>query len=118
MTQYHRKGSLYDYLNSVESLSSEESFNLIFSALKGLVHLHSVLNGTLAKPQIAHRDIKSKNILVREREMRQGTEITCVLADFGLAVSQKELPDLILTENDNTRVGTKRYMSPEVLSLR
>jgi serine/threonine protein kinase len=45
-------------------------------------------------------------------------DISCVLADFGLAVSQKELPDMEFTHENNTRVGTKRYMSPEVLDFR
>ena len=45
-------------------------------------------------------------------------DISCVLADFGLAVSQKELPEMEFTHENNTRVGTKRYMSPEVLDFR
>lgn len=59
------------------------------------------------KPAIAHRDIKTKNILVKANG-------TCVIADFGLAVmhyhstGQMDIPP-------NPRVGTKRYMSPEVL---
>lgn len=52
-----------------------------FSAACGLEHLHSKLRGTGApvKPAIAHRDIKSKNVLVK----RTGV---CCIADFGLAV--------------------------------
>lgn len=120
VTQYHRRGSLYDFLNVPgSSLTAQETFNLLFSALKGLVHLHNDINGTQKKPKIAHRDLKSKNILVKEEEMHNGmVKFTCVLADFGLAVTKKELPDLVLTEVENTRVGTKRYMSPEVLSLK
>ena len=48
------------------------------------------INGTQGKPQIAHRDIKSKNILVK-------SDGECAVADFGLAVvfdSQKQLIDL------------------------
>lgn len=59
------------------------------------------------KPAIAHRDIKSKNILVKNNG-------TCVIADFGLAVTHQQATDS-LDIGHNPRVGTKRYMSPEVL---
>lgn len=60
-----------------------------------------------AKPAIAHRDIKSKNILVNQNK-------ECVLADFGLAVTYYQKTDK-LTIAPNPRVGTKRYMAPEIL---
>jgi activin receptor type-1 len=59
------------------------------------------------KPAIAHRDIKTKNILVRSNGM-------CVIADFGLAVTHTQTTGEMNVAN-NPRVGTKRYMSPEVL---
>lgn len=59
------------------------------------------------KPAIAHRDIKSKNILVKLNG-------ECVLADFGLAVTYYQKLDK-MTITPNPRVGTKRYMAPEVL---
>lgn len=61
-----------------------------------------------AKPAIAHRDIKSKNILVKQNG-------ECVLADFGLAVTYYQKTDK-LTIAPNARVGTKRYMAPEILN--
>ena len=60
------------------------------------------------KPAIAHRDIKTKNILVRE------DTFTCVIADFGLAVTY-DSRKAELNVKENYRVGTKRYMSPEIL---
>ena len=69
---------------------------------------------------ILYRDIKSKNILIHNNGH-------AVIADFGMAVTNDDLYDFeqrkpkIYYENDrdqNTRVGTKRYMSPEVLDLR
>ena len=56
---------------------------------------------------MAHRDIKTKNILVK----RDGT---CAIADFGLAVRfDSETNEIDIAPN--TRVGTRRYMAPEVL---
>ena len=48
----------------------------------GLTHLHEELarSGTLdMKPAIAHRDFKSKNVLIK-------SDLTACLADFGLAL--------------------------------
>jgi len=59
------------------------------------------------KPAIAHRDIKSKNILVKLNG-------SCVIADFGLAVTHVQATGA-MDVGTNPRVGTKRYMSPEVL---
>uniref|UniRef100_UPI003AAA5301 TGF-beta receptor type-1b isoform X4 n=1 Tax=Centroberyx gerrardi TaxID=166262 RepID=UPI003AAA5301 len=59
------------------------------------------------KPAIAHRDLKSKNILVKKNG-------TCCIADLGLAVRHDSATDTIDIA-PNHRVGTKRYMAPEVL---
>ena len=75
----------------------------------GLAHLHTEVKGTRGKPAIAHRDIKTRNILVK----RDGT---CAIADFGLAVRFESDKDELDTGTPNPRVGTVRYMSPEVLS--
>ena len=45
----------------------------------GLSHLHLEIHGARGKPAIVHRDIKSRNILVKQN-------LTCAIADFGLAV--------------------------------
>lgn len=62
------------------------------------------------KPAIAHRDLKTKNILIRANG-------TCVIADFGLAVMHSQTTNKIDIGN-TARVGTKRYMAPEVLDER
>ena len=77
------------------------------SAVAGLVHLHTEILGSRGKPAIAHRDIKSKNILVK----RDGT---CCIGDLGLAVTHT-VEDDRLDLGCNNKVGTKRYMSPELL---
>ena len=106
ITEYHPNGSLYDYL-CIKLLTEFEALKLMYSAIKGLDHLHSEVNGIEFKGQIAHRDIKSKNILVK-------TDGECCIADFGLCVLyDKQSKNLDI--GINTRVGTKRYMAPEVL---
>ncbi|XP_035532535.1 TGF-beta receptor type-2-like [Morone saxatilis] len=59
---------------------------------------------------VAHRDLKSSNIVVKSRK-------ECALCDFGLALRL----DLSLTVDDfanSGQVGTARYMAPEVLESR
>ncbi|XP_032518650.2 bone morphogenetic protein receptor type-1B isoform X2 [Danaus plexippus] len=106
ITDYHEHGSLHDYLQ-LHVLDPDTLLTMAYSIVSGLAHLHMDIFGTKGKPAIAHRDIKSKNILVK----RDGQ---CALADFGLAVryvAERDEVDLA----PNTRVGTRRYMAPEVI---
>jgi len=106
ITDYHELGSLYDFLQN-NVLDHEASIKLALTAIQGISHLHTEIFGTKGKPAIAHRDIKSKNILVKK-------DGSSVIADFGLAVrydSESNEVDIA----PNTRVGTRRYMAPEVL---
>ncbi|XP_061657284.1 bone morphogenetic protein receptor, type IBb isoform X2 [Syngnathoides biaculeatus] len=106
ITDYHENGSLHDYLKC-NTLDAKALLRLAYSSVSGLCHLHMEIFGTQGKPAIAHRDLKSKNILVK----RNGS---CCIADLGLALKFSTN----LNETDvaaNLRVGTKRYMPPEVL---
>uniref|UniRef100_A0A914M3C5 receptor protein serine/threonine kinase n=1 Tax=Meloidogyne incognita TaxID=6306 RepID=A0A914M3C5_MELIC len=111
ITDFHPLGSLYDYLRSNYSLNFEEALNLVLSIINGLEHLHNPVRGTgeCQKLEIAHRDIKSKNILVK----RPGV---CCIADFGLAIVKKEENNFLKNNLVNIQVGTKRYMAPEILN--
>ncbi|XP_064465962.1 activin receptor type-1-like [Ornithodoros turicata] len=106
ITHYHDLGSLYDHLNRT-TLTTQQMMIFALSIVSGIVHLHTEILGTQGKPAIAHRDIKSKNILVKLNG-------TCVIADFGLAVMHTQTTGR-LDIAQNHRVGTKRYMAPEVL---
>ncbi|XP_061189138.1 activin receptor type-1-like isoform X1 [Saccostrea echinata] len=103
---YHENGSLYDYLQST-TLDWEEMLRLCHSAAAGLVHLHTEIVGNQGKAAIAHRDIKSKNILVKGNG-------TCCIGDLGLAVTHTQENNKIDLGRNN-KVGTKRYMAPELL---
>ncbi|XP_056352728.1 activin receptor type-1C [Oenanthe melanoleuca] len=106
VSEYHEQGSLFDYLNR-GTVTVEGMLRLALSVASGLAHLHMEIVGTQGKPAIAHRDLKSKNILVKRNE-------SCAIADLGLAVKH----DSVLNSIDipqNPRVGTRRYMAPEIL---
>lgn len=75
-------------------------------------HIHKEIHGTKGKCAIAHRDIKSKNILIK-------TNGECVIGDLGLAIRYDPVEDELDPPDyncDKVRVGTKRYMPPEILS--
>lgn len=106
ITDYHEKGSLFDYLNR-STVDTNGMIRMALSIATGLAHLHMEIVGTQGKPAIAHRDLKSKNILVK-------TNGTCAIGDLGLAVRHDVITDTVDIQLNN-RVGTKRYMAPEVI---
>lgn len=78
ITEYHQHGSLADYL-SKQVLSFDLLMKLASSMVAGLVYLHCEdLSASPPKPIIAHRDFKSRNVLVKEN-------LTCCISDFGSA---------------------------------
>ncbi|XP_069692683.1 TGF-beta receptor type-1 isoform X3 [Periplaneta americana] len=106
ITDYHENGSLFDYLNR-STVDTAGMIRMTLSIATGLAHLHMEIVGTQGKPAIAHRDLKSKNILVK-------SNTTCAIGDLGLAVRHDVATDTVDIPLNN-RVGTKRYMAPEVL---
>ena len=82
-------GSLSDYLR-VHELSTRELFNIISTMAKGLAFLHSDKNiydpHRINKPAIAHRDFKSKNVLLKQDS---NGLLSAVISDFGLGMVQK-----------------------------
>ncbi|KAM4026230.1 TGF-beta receptor type-2-like isoform 2-T2 [Anomaloglossus baeobatrachus] len=110
ITAYHPRGNLKDYLTR-HLLSWKSLLDMAGSIVCGVAHLHSDYTscGT-SKVAIAHRDIKSSNILVKNNS-------ECALCDFGIALRL----DPALTADDfanSGQVGTARYMAPEVLESR
>ena len=106
-SEYLPLGSLYDYLSNNTITSIDQMLSLYRDLSSGLFHLHRVFRGTDDKLGVAHRNLKSKNIL-----MRSPTQ--CCIGDFGLSV---------LTDNNGTCTTPKsdlipypRYMAPEVLN--
>lgn len=75
ITHYHEMGSLYDYLQ-LTTLDTVSCLRIVLSIASGLAHLHIEIFGTQGKAAIAHRDLKSKNILVKKNGQ-------CCIADLG-----------------------------------
>lgn len=110
VTEYYPMGSLYDFLLS-NTMSMFDALRMAFSIANGLVHLHQEIFGTQGgKPAIAHRDFKSKNVLVKN-------DGTCCIADLGMAVRYTSATDYTDLPS-KARVGTRRYLAPEVLDNR
>lgn len=72
-------GSLYDYLQ-LTTLDTVSCLRIVLSIASGLAHLHIEIFGTQGKPAISHRDLKSKNILVKKNGQ-------CCIADLGEFIS-------------------------------
>jgi activin receptor type-2B len=107
ITEYQPIGSLCDYLKS-HTVTWQELCKIAESMARGLMHLHEEIPGNRIddlKPAIAHRDFKSKNVLLK-------SDLTACIADFGLAlVFNPGQP----CGDVHGQVGTRRYMAPEIL---
>lgn len=106
ISDYHELGSLFDYLSRT-TIDSKQMVKMAKSIANGLAHLHMEILGCQGKPAIAHRDFKSKNILVKSNGQ-------CAIADLGLAVRYDSSTNDV-DNPQNPRVGTKRYLAPEIL---
>ncbi|XP_066993322.1 activin receptor type-2A isoform X2 [Anabrus simplex] len=107
ITAFHEKGSLCDFLKA-NLINWAEMCRIAESMARGLMHLHEEFPASKAegyKPAIAHRDFKSKNVLLK-------ADLTACIADFGLALVF--LPGQHCGDTHG-QVGTRRYMAPEVL---
>ena len=94
----------------MKTLSFKDSFfadgrvalRMAMGIARGLAHLPLEIVSTQGKPAIAHRDLKSKNVLVK-------SNFVCAIGDLGLAVRYDQaLNHLDIPQNG--KVGTKRYI--------
>jgi serine/threonine protein kinase len=114
ITEYHSIGSLYDYLKANVIDDKSILIKFLYTISNGLHHLHQEIFGTRYKPSIAHRDLKTKNILIKNN-------FECCIGDFGLAVRFNSQTNKMECETSpNTfikiREGSIRYMAPECLN--
>lgn len=81
VTDYHERGSLYDYLKR-DVITVEELLRISLSMCHGLAFLHTAMG---RKPPVAHRDFKSRNVLIQQ-------DLSACIADFGLALILDQYP--------------------------
>lgn len=106
--EYCHQGSLCDFLRK-RTVSFAECRSILLGIASGLAFLHMEFEtGGKSKPGIAHRDLKTRNILMR-------TDGSCCITDFGLSVKNTEVRGRELEDVPNLVQGTKRYMAPEIL---
>ncbi|EYC01862.1 hypothetical protein Y032_0104g3643 [Ancylostoma ceylanicum] len=110
ITEFMNEGNLHDYLKK-NVLTLKQCLRIMSGMLEGLAFLHEAQGN---KCTVVHRDIKSKNVLLKSVECANEKELalTACIADFGLAAvfSSPQIDDQVTGQ-----VGTFRYMSPEVL---
>lgn len=106
IAEFCDNGNLYDYLQCYV-LAETTVVEMTNDIASGLFFIHSEINGTEGKAAIAHRDLKSRNILVKK-------DLSLCIGDFGLAVRHNINNDTI-EELPTRKVGTKRYLAPEIL---
>ena len=115
--EYHECGSLSDYLRT-RRLSWPQMVCMCHSILEGLSYLHGEQRAEASADggggrkktfAIAHRDLKSKNVLVRSDGR------SCCIGDFGLALRLTSSSSQFNSAEIRSKVGTRRYMSPELI---
>ena len=77
VTRYYSLGSLFHYLDEVQ-LDASVLMTMTQSLVRKMKFLH----------EIAHRDIKSKNILVDH----SNGQYNCIITDFGHTIRRDHLP--------------------------
>ncbi|XP_054574416.1 anti-Muellerian hormone type-2 receptor isoform X1 [Eptesicus fuscus] len=113
--ELHPKGSLCHYLTQHTS-DWGRSLRMALSLAQGLAFLHEERwQDGQYKPGIAHRDLSSQNVLIRE-------DGSCAIGDLGLALVLPGLtqpPTWAPTRPHGPaaimEAGTQRYMAPELL---
>ncbi|XP_029282417.1 bone morphogenetic protein receptor type-2-like [Cottoperca gobio] len=111
LMEFYPHGCLSRYL-SHHTVDWSTCCRMTHGVTRGLAFLHTELyRGEQYKPAVAHRDVTSRNVLVR-------ADLSCVLADFGLSMQLMGGRPCCHRDNDTmaiSEVGTVRYMAPEVL---
>ncbi|KAK2840485.1 hypothetical protein Q5P01_014225 [Channa striata] len=111
LMEFYPHGCLSRYL-SVHTVDWLTCCSMTQGVTRGLAFLHTeIYRADQYKPAVAHRDVTSRNVLVR-------ADLSCVLADFGLSMKLTGNRPCRYGDDETmtiSEVGTVRYMAPEVL---
>lgn len=91
--------TLAERLRQEGPIPTKQALDLVLQMVAGLAAAH--------EHSVAHRDFKSSNVMLVESPTGR-TRV--VVTDFGLAL---RIPTGHLTDSDESRLGTPRYMAPE-----
>ena len=107
--RYYEHGCLANHLIH-NTLSQKKVLRILCSIADALEYLHHPFKSFFGRNHegIAHRDIKTSNILLKDEFG------SCVVADFDLSLGAEDL--IPGSAPVKVQVGTKQYMAPEVLN--
>lgn len=106
VTEYCLGGSLYDQMQHADARYTwKQRLGILKGVASGVQYLHS------QTPPILHRDLKSNNVLLAQKNKSDAHEPIAKVADFGLA-RKKNTNEAMMTRC----VGTWRWMAPEVFA--
>lgn len=97
----HQRG--LDSSSSRGPFSENEAIHIMLQIAQGMEYVH--------EKNVVHRDLKSCNILVRNAT--KGGQLDVKVGDFGVSKQLKSRARVVLDENSS--VGTYRWMAPELL---
>lgn len=95
-------GDLFERVHKQGYFAETAGQRIISMVLSGVAYLHGL--------GITHRDLKLENILFRNREAGDNSEI--VVSDFGLAHMRSGSSD---NDTMSTTCGSAEYLAPEIL---
>jgi len=102
--EYIQYGDLKNLINELSSKPIKQKESTIDKIISEIAEALKVLHNN----NIIHRDLKSSNVLVRDKD-----NINLVLIDFGIA---KELEQDISKSGTTSFKGTMQYIAPEEIS--
>ena len=95
-------GDVFNLIHDAKKkISLRQKIKIIYDSAAGLFHLHS--------KNIIHRDIKSKNVMLKDKVADENSVIHGKLSDYGFSKSVEKNNKLV-----TVKLGTSQYNAPEI----